>query len=371
MRAKRITATKTRWAANTEIVGITLQFGIATDTLLPANYNYYLHAWFLREVEKDDPALSAYLHDGQSEKPFTLSHLQGKLESQSHQVLLRGGETYTWTITALYKPLCEWLAKWLETLPPAIELRKASLPLRQVEISPSPQTYAQLFDAEIPSDRNISFRFITPTGFRSKGHHLPLPIPHNIFHSYLRRWQDFSGYDCDAEDFLAWVDEVVFVSSHEIKSSRVTVGKQGTVTGFTGVVEFGVERKAAKQPDYERLLYALARFATYCATGHKTTFGLGQTRLGEEVSKEESMLPALQTVLADRMAYLTDVFLQLKKNPDGDRAKHSASIWATIMARRELGESLQAISLDLEMPYETVKSYCKLARRALSDLKNP
>jgi len=35
------------------------------------------------------------------------------------------------------------------------------------------------------------------------------------------------------------------------------------------------------------------------------------------------------------------------------------------LARRELGESLFDIAADLEMPYETVKTYVKLARRAL------
>ena len=38
---------------------------------------------------------------------------------------------------------------------------------------------------------------------------------------------------------------------------------------------------------------------------------------------------------------------------------------ATILARQEVGESLVAIASDLEMPYETVKTYAKRARRAL------
>ncbi len=38
----------------------------------------------------------------------------------------------------------------------------------------------------------------------------------------------------------------------------------------------------------------------------------------------------------------------------------------TILARRELGESLMAIATDMEMRYETVKTYAKLAREALT-----
>lgn len=49
----------------------------------------------------------------------------------------------------------------------------------------------------------------------------------------------------------------------------------------------------------------------------------------------------------------------------GDRAQSSAETWATIVARRELGDSLQAIAADLGIPYETAKTYSKLARRAM------
>ncbi|MEM1393411.1 MAG: hypothetical protein AAGG00_08985 [Cyanobacteria bacterium P01_H01_bin.150] len=36
---------------------------------------------------------------------------------------------------------------------------------------------------------------------------------------------------------------------------------------------------------------------------------------------------------------------------------------ATILARRETGESLQDIAIDLEIPYETVKTYIKLTKK--------
>ncbi len=49
-------------------------------------------------------------------------------------------------------------------------------------------------------------------------------------------------------------------------------------------------------------------------------------------------------------------------------AWNSCEIRATILPRQEFGESLQEIAADLEMPYETVKTYGKLARRALNNL---
>lgn len=46
-----------------------------------------------------------------------------------------------------------------------------------------------------------------------------------------------------------------------------------------------------------------------------------------------------------------------------------AATWATILARREMGESLGAITDDLKMLPLTVKTYIKLARKAFKQGK--
>ena len=76
--------------------------------------------------------------------------------------------------------------------------------------------------------------------------------------------------------------------------------------------------------------------------------------------------PSPQTHLGDRIADLTDQLLTQQKRPESDRARQVCQTRATILARRELGESLTAIAQDLDMPYETVKTYAKLARRSLN-----
>jgi CRISPR-associated endoribonuclease Cas6 len=70
-------------------------------------------------------------------------------------------------------------------------------------------------------------------------------------------------------------------------------------------------------------------------------------------------------MLAKRIEDLTEIFKAQRKRTGGERADEIASKWATILARREMGESLQVVAQDLGMPYETVKTYAKLARRAL------
>ncbi len=362
-----------------ELVAITFELDVMETFFLPLNYNYYLHAWFLNQVRTDDPKLSAYLHDGQSEKPFTISQLDGEFVTKSKQIQLFKGNKYNLTIACLCESLCKWLAKWLENPPKAMVLSSGSLKIVNIKIELPPKTYSQLLEADIPSERSFSFSFITPTGFRRKGHHLPLPMPSNIFHSYLRRWNDFAPITFDQETFLAWIDEIIFVSNLDIVSVQATVGKRGSVTGFKGFVEFGIDRKVQNNPEFERLLHALVMLAPYCGTGHKTTFGLGQTRYGKiEVKSsegKESLAPITSVLISspterflkERIAELIDIFLLIKKRQGGDRAKQTALTWATILARRETGDSLQAIAEHLQIPYLTVKSYSKLARRALKE----
>ncbi|MEG4208232.1 CRISPR-associated endoribonuclease Cas6, partial [Microcoleus sp. Pol7_A1] len=270
---------------------------------------------------------------------------------------------YPGYVTGISKPVVQWLSQWLQNLPEEIDLRNAPLLIRSCDIAFAPTTYQQLLTAEPPFSPTIKLSFVTPTSFRSKGHHFPLPVPENVFHSYLRRWNNFSGVNFDQAEFLNWIDENAIISRHKLESQKVAAGKKGMVTGFTGAVEFGLGRSAHNRPDFVQLFYALGRLAPYCGTGHKTTFGLGQTR--SQWLTEALPEVSIQSVLAGRIDELTQKFMAHRKRTGGSRAAEIAETWATILARRELGESLFDIAADLEMPYETVKTYVKLARRAL------
>lgn len=352
------------WPADTELVGLVLELvPRAADYVYP-QYTIGLHAWFLDQVRSSNPELSQYLHDGESEKPFTISSLDGPLLTKGRQLQLVVDQTYRWYITALSPRVVHWLANWLKVLPKELSLRNAPLSIRQFEIAQKPTTYAQLFQTPCPSPPTVKLSFTSPTSFRRKGHHLPLPWPTNVFHSYLRRWNDFSGMPFDQEAFLAWVDECVLISRHQLESVKVAAGKKGMVTGFTGSVEFGLSGTAGEQPQFEQLFYTLGQLAPYCGTGHKTTFGLGQTCHGWS-SQQTRTMSEIEDSLATRIDELTQMLMLRQKRIGGNRAQEVCQTRATILARRELGESLQAIANDLEMPYETVKTYAKLARRTL------
>lgn len=357
---------KTLWPAQTELVG--LRFDLVADSAyeLYSQYTIGLHAWFLQQIQGFDPALSAQLHDSETDKAFNLSGLSGQFSTQSRSLQLQAGKTYQWYVSGLTKPVVAGLARWLKHLPEDVALKNAPLNIHRVSLAQAPTTYAKLAAAE--PGRSLSLTFVSPTSFRRKGHHLPIPWPRNVFHSYLRRWNEFANLPVDQDDFLDWVDDHVVFQRHELVSEKIAAGKRGSVTGFTGAVTYGLGAKADDRPEYVQLFYTLGHYAPYCGTGHKTTFGLGQTRLGWHLSQAEPQaVPAAQKLLADRIDELTTYFVDQKKRTGGHRAQDSAETWATILAQRELGDSLQTIAEELELPYETAKTYSKLARRSLKE----
>lgn len=351
------------WPKATELVGLVFDLQAVADSALYSQYTIGLHAWFLEQIQQFDPNLSAELHDNSIAKPFNLSGLDGQFVPHSRQLQLQAGGLYQWHVHALSARVAAGFSQWLRRLPPTLTLRNAPLQIQAVRIALPPTTYAHLWRQSGTIADAVSLSFLSPTSFRHKGHHLPLPWPTNVFHSYLRRWNQFSGLPFDQEPFLAWIDEQVIIQQCQLQTQKIAAGKQGSVTGFTGAITYSLARTAADNPTFSQLFTTLTQFAPYCGTGHKTPFGLGQTRLGQLT--ESAAVPPLQTHLAERIDFLTEQFLAQRQRQGGDRARNVAVCWATILVRRELGESLQAIAVDLEMPYETVKTYVKLARRAL------
>ncbi len=367
MPSRPILKSAAAWVKDAALVGITIQVKPLQDSTLYPQYTIGLHAWLLNQVRETDPELSAALHDNQDEKPFTISGLIDPQEPLARSLQLKANQVYEWQITAMSRPVVQWLQQWLAQLPREIELRTAPLRVLGWTIATPPTTYENLWDEALNPPETFNLAFLSPTSFRRQGNHFPLPVPTNLFHSYLRRWNQFGHIEYDAEEFLAWIDAVVLITRHHLESAKVVAGKQGSVTGFTGAIGLSLTTAAYSDAEYVQLLTALYRFAPYCGTGHKTTFGLGQTRLGWRDAPTTAIAPSRQDLLAQRVAELTEQFLATKKRTGGDRATHAAETWATILARRELGEALPAIAADLEMNYETVKTYLKLARRQLAN----
>lgn len=348
---------------NTQLLGLIFEvIPQKTATLYP-QYTTTLHAWFLDKVRLFNPELSALLHDAES-KPFTISGFEGEIATTNGLLQLIAGKTYYWRITAFSSTVVDWMRHWLSSPPTIIDLRYSPLEIQSITLSLPPTTYHQLH--QTPISKNLTLSFLTPTSFRRKGHHFPLPLPVNIFHSYLRRWQEFSGIPINETEFITWIDESVIINRHQLESVKVAAGKQGKVTGFIGAIEYSLTSNAYQNPEFTQLFFTLGEFAPYCGTGHKTTFGLGQTNLGWCLKPTALQTWIKQAQLAKRIEEITAILMANQKRKGGERASKVCQIRATILARQEEGESLIDIATDLDMPYETVKTYVKLARRVLN-----
>ena len=136
------------WTADTELVGLVFELVPQAAASLYPQYAIGLHAWFLAQVQRYDPALSQLLHDSQSEKAFTISRLEGELLWVNHQLRLIPQQTYRWYVSALSQPVAQFLQTWMQQLPRTIELNKAPLAIRRCAIALPPTTYGALWESK-------------------------------------------------------------------------------------------------------------------------------------------------------------------------------------------------------------------------------
>lgn len=350
-----------------DLIGIRLQLQVPHETVLMANHAVRLHAWFLNEVRKSDPNLSQNWHDNQAEKNFTLSRLEGLNGEADHSLSLIPKHDYSLRVTGLNSEVVQWLQKWLDSSPTEIKLGEVSLQIISSNVVYPLLSYQSLL--QTPIDSALSLTFISPTSFRRKKHHFPLPLPFNVFQSYLRRWNNFANYPIDAESFLQWVDHHVIILRHQIQTVKVLGGKRGKVTGFVGAVEYSLSLEGRNNEVFTQLFFALGRLAPYCGTGHKTTFGLGQTRSGWLLGSELNPIAETQENLSQEIDQITNILMSFQKRKGGERGIKVCQTRAKILVRQNRGESLKKIAEDLNIPYETVKTYAKLGRKLLKQAK--
>lgn len=348
---------------HTDMVGLRFKLCAQQDFVLRAHYAKGLHAWFLNQILDYDPPLSTYLHDGKSEKPFSMSRLRGG--SVAENLRLVAGDRHEWSLHLLSQEAVDGVLAWLWEVKPSLMWLGSSevteLTIERVSVSLQPYTYQGLWRKKLQD--KVTLSFLSPTGFSRRGGHLPLPMSRNVFQSYLRRWQDFSGLEVETDDFLDWVDEFVVIRQHRIETRCVAAGKAGSITGFVGSVQFAVRPEGKEQKEFLCLFSALGWFAPYCGTGYKTSFGLGFTALGQ--ADLPVPIDQQEQIFLQRVEVLQEIFSAQRQNYQGDRTQRITELWAIIFARRERGESLQDIAFDLGINYETAKTYLKRARRSL------
>lgn len=263
---------------------ITLQPTAAVT--LPADQGRAVHAWFLEQVQRSDAGLAKAIHDDQGPKPFTCSSLNGPRLRERRSDLALTPEIPAWLrITTLTQPLSAlWLDKVVPKLPETVAIGEATLRVTGVASRADQHPWAgqsshaallqrHTLSTERP-DRRLSLRFASPTTFRREQTHLPVPLPDLIVQGWLARWNACAGVSLPDEVYR-YALECLAISRYSLHTEAVRHGPV-TLIGCVGTCNYYALNA---DPYWLRLLHTLAAYSFFCGTGHKTTQGLGQTRV--------------------------------------------------------------------------------------------
>lgn len=248
-----------------------------------------MHALFLDLTARADAGLAAALHDSDALKPFTSSNLSGLhalIPENSRRAAVQPGQVFRWRVTTCAPALSRlWAAQVLPGLAGTVTVAGIPFEVQRWTTDAGEDgwagvsSYAALAQqhtlAPRPPGPWVNLRFASPTTFRSGGVHVPLPIPALLLGHWLEKWNAFSPLALHP-DVRAFAEEQVVVNRYDLRTEPVQFGP-ATIIGFVGQCSLTVKHE---DPYWRRIPHLLAAFSFWCGTGHKTTQGLGQTRVG-------------------------------------------------------------------------------------------
>ena len=231
---------------------------------LPRYPGRALHALFYQWLALGDYTLAVDVHHDDGPRPFTVSSVY------------RDNGVSTLRLTLLDDALWPAMERGIAKTEGVVVLDQ---PLALPEGGPEVyhRTYAELA-ANARAETRLSLRFISPTSFRSREMHYPLPDPVLVFQSWLNRWNEFAPEEHQIN--VAVLDLAaahVAVSYYNGRTEMVDFGGNKRVVGFVGTVQYSILRASRIGEEWVRKLNTLADYAPFCGTGHKTAQGMGQT----------------------------------------------------------------------------------------------
>ena len=242
-----------------------------------------MHGVFFKLLQSINEDLATAVHDGSSQKPFTVSKLtlSPKRTKGSHY-LIKEGDRAGWRVTALNEPLLRLLVN----LPPGTGLNIGGVPFeleraiansdlrRDVGIINEDELMAAcLSETEL---RTITFRFLSPTTFRLDKDDYAFPYPPLIFGSLAAKWHQYApDYPLPVADIKEAAGKVVPLEWNG-SAQPVYFGQDRGTVAFTGQFTFDLH---ALPLEYRQLFLLLAQFAVFAGTGRLTAQGFGRTEI--------------------------------------------------------------------------------------------
>ena len=250
---------------------------------LPPYLGRASHAIFLNLIAEEDPGLAERLHAPNQLRPYTCSRIWGAPIKDS-SLILRPDNTLNMRYTGLTAEVSAHLQRLAEQPPASINVEGAELSVVQATLDPEADpwagqtTYEALSEAYLLAGRSPSHRariwFASPTGFRSGGMTVPVPLPDLVYGSLVETWNAFSPVAI-SDEARRFAEECLGISRYQL-STRAVSGKGGAVQiGFVGKCQY----TALNRDRYWLgVIQLLTDFAFYAGIGYQTAAGMGQAR---------------------------------------------------------------------------------------------
>lgn len=246
-----------------------------------------IQGMFLNAVARISPKDAELLHEGSSEKPYTIGPVG---RPNRHKGPIRDFQIRVTLLKDAHASL--FLKLQSATFEEPLQLDASSIRIRSVHTGAEClQGWSGITPWEDIVERATTstvfhFDLETPTGFQKSNRdlgirrELPLPLPELVFGSLFRRWQLWSDQPLDDEVLHLIYEQMEVTVPLKLQAFEVPQGIRGTTRNLIGCVGHVTYRLIGKDiPErHIRMLNALANAAFFLGVGIRTTLGMGRIR---------------------------------------------------------------------------------------------
>lgn len=245
---------------------------------LPATHGRFLHAMWLKLLEKTDNTMSDSLHGQMDTKPFAISpiYIPGEIPGKPPKIL-EANQIVVFRLNLMDNNVIRQghAALSQAMLGGHVNVGSVSFRVIGMRILRAQETSDLYTEGKsLAATRIFEINFRTLTCFRHKGRSLLFPEPRLWIAGLARKWRELGGMDQAVNpDVLRRLAEDIYPVRYSLHTGAMDEGRY-LLSGFTGICIFEADTGICS--DDMNTLYTLLLLSDYTGIGYKTTMGMGQ-----------------------------------------------------------------------------------------------
>lgn len=188
------------------------------------------------------------------------------------QYVLRDEDKYTWTISTLTKEAFEKL------IAPLLQKDEIILRHKDLKLKLKDKTLVQVPKEKIVEEtlfsmedfNNFTFKFMTPTSFKSEGRYVNVPTVRLLLRSVLNKFDAFGEEMLLDDELTEQMIYHTYFSRFRLYSSSYPL-ESVRIPSFIGRVDL----RSSGGPEMKRVLKLIEMFSEYSGVGIKCSMGMG------------------------------------------------------------------------------------------------